>query len=140
MSKQQCLVSCLQYQHYKDLIRDIILNYFAFIRFYNLQNIFKGLHYCVYFRGLLGAHSMAVILKKNKKGMEWYNKELLDKATVLADKLLLAFNTSTGIPYPKVKIKSTHVPILKRNIFLYCLQIASVSTSCKVSYYLYNEE
>ena len=72
--------------------------------------------------------------------MEWYNKELLDKATVLADKLLLAFNTSTGIPYPKVKIKSTHVPILKRNIFLYCLQIASVSTSCKVSYYLYNEE
>ena len=53
----------------------------------------------------MGAHSMAVTLKKNNKGMEWYNKELLDKATVLADKLLVAFNTSTGIPYPKVIMK-----------------------------------
>ena len=45
---------------------------------------------------------MAVALKKADKGMQWYSDELLKKATTLADKLLVAFNTSTGIPYPKV--------------------------------------
>ncbi|XP_066912521.1 ER degradation-enhancing alpha-mannosidase-like protein 3 isoform X2 [Clytia hemisphaerica] len=55
--------------------------------------------------GLLGAHSMAVTLKNDGKGMFWYDKELLEKATILADKLLLAFNTSTGIPYPKINLK-----------------------------------
>ena len=45
---------------------------------------------------------MAVTLKNNNKAMLWYEDELLERAIDLADRLLLAFNTTTGIPYPKV--------------------------------------
>ena len=34
--------------------------------------------------------------------MKWYKTELLDMAVDIADRLLVAFNTSTGIPYPRV--------------------------------------
>ena len=53
-------------------------------------------------RGLLGGHVMAEELKRQKKGMQWYKGELLEMATDLGDRLLPAFNTSTGIPFPKV--------------------------------------
>jgi len=49
---------------------------------------------------------MAIALKKNGN-MQWYEGELLNKTTEIADKLLLAFNTSTGIPYPKVSFLYT---------------------------------
>jgi mannosidase alpha-like ER degradation enhancer 3 len=52
--------------------------------------------------GLLGGHVAAVSLKKSGKGMIWYNGELLNMAKDIATRLLPAFNTSTGIPYPKV--------------------------------------
>ncbi|XP_031572987.1 ER degradation-enhancing alpha-mannosidase-like protein 3 [Actinia tenebrosa] len=55
--------------------------------------------------GLLGGHVAAVALKRDGKGMTWYNRELLDMATEIATRLLPAFNTSTGIPYPKVNLK-----------------------------------
>lgn len=55
--------------------------------------------------GLLGAHSMAITLKKNGKGLDWYDDELLKKAMDIADRLLPAFNTSTGIPYPKINLR-----------------------------------
>lgn len=58
------------------------------------------------FRGLLGAHSVALTLQDSGKGMAWYNNELLVKAIDLADRLLAAFNTTTGIPYPKVTLLS----------------------------------
>lgn len=55
--------------------------------------------------GLLGAHSVALTLQDSGKGMAWYNNELLVKAIDLADRLLAAFNTTTGIPYPKVNLR-----------------------------------
>ena len=36
--------------------------------------------------------------------MAWYQNDLLPKALDIGDRLLAAFNTSTGIPYPKVII------------------------------------
>jgi len=55
--------------------------------------------------GLLGAHSVAIALKDGEKGMLWYTDQLLIKATDIADRLLAAFNTTTGIPYPKVNLR-----------------------------------
>ncbi|KAK3739588.1 hypothetical protein QZH41_011211 [Actinostola sp. cb2023] len=55
--------------------------------------------------GLLGGHVSAVSLKEMGKGMTWYQGELLDMAKDIAQRLLPAFNTTTGIPYPKVNLK-----------------------------------
>ena len=60
----------------------------------------------IFFSGLLGGHVAAVALKRDGKGMAWYNGELLDMARDIATRLLPAFNTSTGIPYPKVSQQS----------------------------------
>lgn len=54
--------------------------------------------------GLLGGHVMATFLKKKRKGMQWYNNELRDMAREVGMRLLPAFNTTTGIPYPKVNL------------------------------------
>lgn len=53
-------------------------------------------------RGLLGGHVVSVTLKNDNKGMSWYDGELLNMAIDIADRLLVAFNTSTGIPYSRV--------------------------------------
>lgn len=45
---------------------------------------------------------MAKVLQKKKLAVEWYHDELLSKALDLGHRLLPAFNTTTGIPYPKV--------------------------------------
>ena len=45
---------------------------------------------------------VSVTLKKKNKGMAWYNGELLSMAVDIADRLLVAFNTTTGIPYSRV--------------------------------------
>lgn len=55
--------------------------------------------------GLLGAHFMSIEIKMSGKGMLWYQNELLSKAVDIGDRLLTAFNTTTGIPYPKVNLK-----------------------------------
>ncbi|XP_065067856.1 ER degradation-enhancing alpha-mannosidase-like protein 3 [Rhopilema esculentum] len=54
--------------------------------------------------GLLGAHVVSATLKLEDKGMQWYNGELLDMAVDIADRLLVAFNTTTGIPYSRVNL------------------------------------
>ena len=48
---------------------------------------------------------MSLALKKEGKGMAWYNEELLNMAVDIADRLLVAFNTTTGIPYSRVSDK-----------------------------------
>ena len=65
--------------------------------------------FCIHFlslfslRGLLGAHFAAVALKeKGHRELDWYNGELLRMSEELGRRLLPAFNTSTGLPYPKV--------------------------------------
>ncbi|XP_048587140.1 ER degradation-enhancing alpha-mannosidase-like protein 3 [Nematostella vectensis] len=55
--------------------------------------------------GLLGGHVAADSLKKSGKGLSWYNGELLALAKKAGECLLPAFNTTTGIPYPKVNLK-----------------------------------
>jgi len=47
---------------------------------------------------------LATYLRKRKLGVSWYNDELLELAKDIGTRLLPAFNTSTGIPYPRVHI------------------------------------
>lgn len=47
-------------------------------------------------------------LQNSGKGMLWYNNELVDMAKEIGYRLLPAFNTSTGIPYPRV----SYIPII----------------------------
>ncbi|XP_029001621.1 ER degradation-enhancing alpha-mannosidase-like protein 3 isoform X2 [Betta splendens] len=55
--------------------------------------------------GLLGGHSMAVMLRDEGQHMQWYQDELLHMAKDLGLRLLPAFNTSSGLPYPRVNLK-----------------------------------
>ncbi|XP_041646805.1 ER degradation-enhancing alpha-mannosidase-like protein 3 isoform X2 [Cheilinus undulatus] len=55
--------------------------------------------------GLLGGHSMAVMLKDGGQSMQWYQDELLHMAKDIGLRLLPAFNTSSGLPYPRVNLK-----------------------------------
>uniref|UniRef100_A0A3Q2D5K2 alpha-1,2-Mannosidase n=1 Tax=Cyprinodon variegatus TaxID=28743 RepID=A0A3Q2D5K2_CYPVA len=55
--------------------------------------------------GLLGGHSMAVMLKEGGGQMQWYQDELLHMAKDLGLRLLPAFNTSSGLPYPRINLK-----------------------------------
>ncbi|KAI4872283.1 hypothetical protein NFI96_027708 [Prochilodus magdalenae] len=55
--------------------------------------------------GLLGGHSMAVMLKERGERMLWYQDELLHMAKDLGIRLLPAFNTSSGLPYPRVNLR-----------------------------------
>ncbi|XP_067662725.1 ER degradation-enhancing alpha-mannosidase-like protein 3 isoform X1 [Haliotis asinina] len=54
--------------------------------------------------GLLGGHVVASYLMKKGKALLWYNSELLEMAKEVGDRLLPAFNTTTGIPYPRVNL------------------------------------
>ncbi|XP_036376858.1 ER degradation-enhancing alpha-mannosidase-like protein 3 isoform X1 [Megalops cyprinoides] len=55
--------------------------------------------------GLLGGHSMAVMLRERGHHMLWYQDELLHMAKELGLRLLPAFNTSSGLPYPRVNLR-----------------------------------
>ena len=46
---------------------------------------------------------MAIMLKKRGERMLWYQDELLHMAKELGHRLLPAFNTSSGLPYPRVR-------------------------------------
>lgn len=50
---------------------------------------------------------MALMLKERGEHMQWYQDELLNMAKDLGLRLLPAFNTSSGLPYPRVR-PSTH--------------------------------
>lgn len=52
--------------------------------------------------GLLSGH---VLLSKDSKMVPWYRGELLDQAVSLADKLLPAFDTPTGVPLSWINLK-----------------------------------
>lgn len=45
---------------------------------------------------------MATYFRRHGLGLPWYNDELLTQAKEVGDRLLPAFNTTTGIPYPRV--------------------------------------
>uniref|UniRef100_S4R6V3 alpha-1,2-Mannosidase n=1 Tax=Petromyzon marinus TaxID=7757 RepID=S4R6V3_PETMA len=52
--------------------------------------------------GLLGGHVMAMMLQEKGERMQWYSGELLHMAKEVGYRLLPAFNTSSGLPYPRV--------------------------------------
>lgn len=49
---------------------------------------------------------MAVMLKDAGQHMQWYQDELLHMAKDIGLRLLPAFNTSSGLPYPRVGFTS----------------------------------
>ena len=59
--------------------------------------------------GLIGGHVTAVYLRDKHKDttgyLSWYKNELLEMAHQLGNRLLPAFNTSTGIPLPRVNLR-----------------------------------
>ncbi|KAG9351265.1 hypothetical protein JZ751_025157, partial [Albula glossodonta] len=50
-------------------------------------------------------HTMAVCLREQGQHMLWYQDELLHMAKDLGLRLLPAFNTSSGLPYPRVNLR-----------------------------------
>jgi mannosidase alpha-like ER degradation enhancer 1 len=54
--------------------------------------------------GLLSAHLLATDAKLGYK-IDWYNDELLHLAQDLADRLLPAFDTEFGIPWPRIHLQ-----------------------------------
>uniref|UniRef100_A0A671NZT4 alpha-1,2-Mannosidase n=1 Tax=Sinocyclocheilus anshuiensis TaxID=1608454 RepID=A0A671NZT4_9TELE len=64
--------------------------------------------------GLLGAHVMADVLKQRGERMQWYRDELLHMAKELGYHLLPAFNTTSGLPYPRVNLRYGVVNPLSR--------------------------
>ncbi|KAJ3258378.1 ER degradation-enhancing alpha-mannosidase-like protein 1 [Boothiomyces macroporosus] len=59
--------------------------------------------------GLLSAHLLASNPKLDCY-LDWYNGELLHLAKDLADRLMPAFDTPFGLPYPRVNLKSGVLP------------------------------
>ncbi|XP_050782304.1 ER degradation-enhancing alpha-mannosidase-like protein 3 isoform X2 [Gopherus flavomarginatus] len=55
--------------------------------------------------GLLGGHIMADMLKAQNVRLQWYKGELLHLARDLGYRLLPAFNTTSGLPYPRVNLR-----------------------------------
>lgn len=49
---------------------------------------------------------MADLLRERGERMQWYRDELLHMAKELGHRLLPAFNTTSGLPYPKVFLLS----------------------------------
>jgi mannosidase alpha-like ER degradation enhancer 2 len=56
--------------------------------------------------GLLSAHVLALKLVEKYDGRYSYNGCLLRKSVIIADKLMPAFDTPTGIPYNEIHLKS----------------------------------
>lgn len=56
--------------------------------------------------GLLSGHVLAELVQAKQKGMSWYRGELLNMAIDCGTRLLPAFNSTTGLPYPRVNLKT----------------------------------
>lgn len=54
--------------------------------------------------GLLSGHVLALIVKQKSDYLQQYENQLLYMAKDIGYRLLPAFNTSTGIPHPRVCI------------------------------------
>lgn len=96
------------------------------------------------FRGLLGGHSVAIMLKEKGEYMQWYNGELLHMAKELGYKLLPAFNTTSGLPYPRVSslISAIQEYFCKQNsccfVFISVSKITCIFIKCTENQKLIN--
>ena len=60
--------------------------------------------------GLLSGHVLAVRLKeRGHEEVFWYQGELLQMGTEVAQRLMPAFDSETGIPYPRVNLRTGQV-------------------------------
>lgn len=55
--------------------------------------------------GLLSGHILASYLQEHHDRLQWYRGDLLSMAKELGYRLLPAFNTSTGVPHPRINLK-----------------------------------
>lgn len=55
--------------------------------------------------GLLSSHIMAELLRSRMDVMTWYQGELLNMALDVGYRLLPAFNSTTGLPHPRVNLR-----------------------------------
>ncbi|CAG2121359.1 unnamed protein product, partial [Medioppia subpectinata] len=55
--------------------------------------------------GLISAHILAEYLQEKHHIMGWYSSQLLELAKDLGYRLLPAFNTTTGIPHPRINLR-----------------------------------
>eukprot|EP01147_Barroeca_monosierra_P007088 gene7088-425_t len=57
--------------------------------------------------GLISSHYCAISLRDHSSGhfMVWYDRQFIDLAEELGNRLLLAFDTATGIPYGTVNLR-----------------------------------
>uniref|UniRef100_T1IVL0 alpha-1,2-Mannosidase n=1 Tax=Strigamia maritima TaxID=126957 RepID=T1IVL0_STRMM len=55
--------------------------------------------------GLLSGHVLIIYLQEKLQKLLWYKGQLLDMAKDLGYRLLPAFNTSTGIPHPRINLR-----------------------------------
>ncbi|XP_055925228.1 ER degradation-enhancing alpha-mannosidase-like protein 3 isoform X2 [Argiope bruennichi] len=55
--------------------------------------------------GLLSGHILAAYLQEHFKRMHWYRGELLNMARDLGYRLIPAFNTTTGVPHPRINLR-----------------------------------
>jgi len=56
--------------------------------------------------GLVSGHILSELLQTKHGVMKWYRGELLNMALDCANRLLPAFNSTTGLPYPRVNLKT----------------------------------
>ncbi|KAI6192394.1 Edem3 protein [Aphelenchoides bicaudatus] len=64
--------------------------------------------------GLISGHLISKLVKEKIPGrLGWYDDQLLRMATDLADRLLPAFNTTSGIPHSRINLKFGLSPNLK---------------------------
>ncbi|KAH9516895.1 ER degradation-enhancing alpha-mannosidase-like protein 3 [Dermatophagoides farinae] len=55
--------------------------------------------------GLLSAHVLAQDIQKKHHLLGWYDNQLLSMAKDIGHRLIAAFNSTTGIPHPRVNLK-----------------------------------
>jgi len=56
--------------------------------------------------GLVSGHVLAEYLRDREGLMTWYSGQLLNMALDIGTRLLPAFNSTTGLPYPRVNLKT----------------------------------
>jgi len=56
--------------------------------------------------GLVSAHVLAELVRDRHNKMTWYRGELLNMAVDIGTRLLPAFNSTTGLPFPRVNLQS----------------------------------
>uniref|UniRef100_A0A8R1HSJ9 alpha-1,2-Mannosidase n=1 Tax=Caenorhabditis japonica TaxID=281687 RepID=A0A8R1HSJ9_CAEJA len=65
--------------------------------------------------GLISAHVLAELVKtKHPERLQYYDKQLLNMAVEVGNRLLPAFNTTSGLPYSRINLKHGMLEHLKR--------------------------